>query len=80
VAELHEATRKTLRELARSVALLRSGGRTLDDLPATERALLQAMDKAQRDVFMAELAEAGAEEARSRFRDQLGQWRAQHAG
>jgi hypothetical protein len=80
MAESHEASRQILRELARSVALFRGGGRTLDELPAMERELLQAMDEAQRDVFMAELAEAGAEEARSRFRDQLGQWRAQHVG
>jgi hypothetical protein len=80
MAELHEASKNILRELARSVALFRGSGRTLDDLPATERGLLQAMDEAQRDVFMAELAEAGAEEARSRFRDQLRQWRAQQAG
>lgn len=52
----------------------------LDTLPAAEQELLQAMNEAQRDFFMAALAEAGAEAARSRFRDQLGKWRAQHAG
>ena len=78
MTHLSEATREILQTLARSVVLHRQGGGTLNDLPTAERELLQAMNEAQRDVFMAELAEAGAEQARSRFRNQLGEWRAQH--
>ena len=79
MTELPEATQEILRKLARSVALHRRGGRLLDNLPAAEQELLQAMSEAQRNFFMTELAEAGAETARSRFRDQLSKWRAQHA-
>lgn len=78
MAELPETTRDTLRKLARSVALHRRRGGTLDDLPAAEQALLQALDEPRRDFFMAELAQAGGEEARSRFREQLGAWRSEH--
>src|SRR3712207_8923484 len=49
---LHDAlpisTETVLRELARSVALHRRGGGTLDALPARQQDLLHAMDEAQR--------------------------------
>jgi hypothetical protein len=77
MTKLSEATQEILRKLARSIALHRRAGGMLDGLPAAEQELLQAMNEAQRDFFMAELAEAGAEEARRRFRAQLLQWRAQ---
>jgi hypothetical protein len=79
MTHLPKATQEILRKLARSVALHRRGGGTLDDLPAAEQELLQAMDGLRRDFFMAELAEAGAEAAKSRLRDQLGKWHARHA-
>jgi hypothetical protein len=76
MTNLSEVAQEILRKLARSVALHRQSGRMLDGLPAAEQELLQAMNEAQRDFFMKELAEAGAEEARSRFRTQLAHWRA----
>ncbi len=79
MTQLPEATQEILRKLARSVALHRRSGGTLDDLPAADQDLLQAMDGPRRDFFMVELAEAGAEAAKSRLRDQLGKWHARHA-
>ena len=70
-----EATEAILRELARSVALHRRGGRALDALPARQQELLQAMDEAQRRFFLEELAKADAEAGRDRFRAALGRWR-----
>jgi hypothetical protein len=70
-----EATEAILRELARSVALHRRGGGTLDALPARQQELLRAMDEAQRRFFLEELAKADAEAGRSRFRAALGWWR-----
>jgi hypothetical protein len=67
MAYLAEATAERLRALARSIARHRSGGGVLDDLPAAERDLLQAMDEEQRDFFLAELARAQAQEGRGRF-------------
>ena len=64
-----------LRELARSVALHRRGGGTLDALPARQQELLHAMDEAQRRFFLEELAKADADEGRGRFRAALGRWR-----
>ena len=71
-----EATKEILRTLARSVALHRKGGGALDALPEQQRDLIQAMDEAQRRFFLEELAEAGADEGRRRFRAALGRWRA----
>ena len=75
MAGLPEATKEMLRTLARSVAVHRKGGGALDALPAQQRSLLQAMDEAQRQFFLEELARADAEEGRSRFRAALGRWR-----
>jgi hypothetical protein len=74
-AGLPEATETVLRELARSVALHRRGGGTLDALPARQQDLLHAMDEAQRRFFLEELAKADAEAGRGRFRAALGRWR-----
>ena len=74
-AGLPEATEAILRELARSVALHRRGGRALDALPARQQELLQAMDGAQRRFFLEELAEADAEAGRCRRRAGLGRGR-----
>ena len=74
---LPEATQAILRELARSVALHRRAGGTLDALPARQQELLQAMDEAQRRFFLEELAKADAEAGRGRFRAALGRWRDQ---
>ena len=74
-AGLPEATEGILRELARSVALHRRGGGTLDALPARQQELLRAMDEAQRRFFLEELARADAEAGRDRFRAALGRWR-----
>ncbi len=74
-AGLPEATEAILRELARSVALHRRGGGTLDALPARQQELLQVMDEAQRRFFFDELARADAEAGRGRFRAALGRWR-----
>jgi hypothetical protein len=75
-AGLPEATEGGfLRELARSVALHRRTGGTLDALPARQQELLQAMDEAQRRFFLEELAKADAEAGRDRFRATLGRWR-----
>lgn len=70
-----KATEEILRELARSVALHRRGGGTLDALPARQQELLHAMDEAQRGFFLEELAKADAEQGRGRFRAALGRWR-----
>ncbi|MCW8088289.1 hypothetical protein [Sabulicella glaciei] len=43
----------------------------MDDLPADQRELLQAMSEAQRDFFMHELAVSQAEAGKQRFREQL---------
>jgi hypothetical protein len=72
---LPEATEAILRELARSAALHRRAGGTLDALPARQQELLRAMDEAQRRFFLEELAEADAEAGRGRFRAALGRWR-----
>ena len=72
---LPEATEAILRELARSVALHRRGGGTLDALPARQQELLRAMDEAQRRFFLEELAKADADEGRGHFRAALGRWR-----
>ncbi len=74
-AGLPEATEAILRELARSVALHRRAGGTLDALPARQQELLHAMDEAQRRFFLEELAKADADEGRGRFRAALGRWR-----
>ena len=74
-AGLSEATEEILRELARSVALHRGGGGTLDASPARQQELLHAMDEAQRGFFLDELAKADAEQGRGRFRAALGRWR-----
>ena len=74
-AGLPEATETILRDLARSVSLHRRAGGTLDALPARQRELLQAMDEAQRQLFLEELAKADAEAGRDRFRAALGRWR-----
>ena len=74
-AGLPEATEAILRELARSVALHRRGGGTLDALPARQQELLRAMDEAQRRFFFDELAKADAEAGRDGFRAALGRWR-----
>src|SRR3712207_9459567 len=58
VAGLPEATEGILRELARSVALHRRTGGRLDALPARQQELLQAMDEAQRRVFLGGLGRA----------------------
>ena len=76
---LPEAAEAILRDLARSVALHRRGGGTLDALPARQQELLQAMDEAQRRFFLEELAKADAEEGRERFRTKLGRWRPRQA-
>ncbi len=75
MANLTDETRALLRKLARSVSEHRSVGGVLDNLPADERRLLQAMTESQRQVFMQELAQADAEAGRQRFREQLGKWR-----
>jgi hypothetical protein len=74
-AGLPEATETILRDLARSVSLHRRAGGTLDALPARQRELLQAMDEAQRQLFLEELAKADAEAGRDPFRVALGRWR-----
>jgi hypothetical protein len=74
-AGLPEATETILRDLARSVSLHRRAGGTLDALPARQRELLQAMDEAQRQLFLEELAKADAEAGRDPFRAALGRWR-----
>ena len=78
--DLPEATVEALRALARSVALHRGRGGTLDALPAEQRGLLQALDGPRLRFFMAELAEAGAEAGRDRFRAALGRWRPRTVG
>ncbi len=75
MADLTDETRDLLRKLARSVSEHRSVGGVLDNLPADERRLLQAMTESQQQVFMQELAQADAEAGQQRFRDQLGNWR-----
>lgn len=77
---LPEETRDFLRNLARSVAAHRRAGGVLDNLPATERQLLQAMSEVQRLIFMQELAKVDAEAGKQRFREQLGKWRPRHPG
>ena len=79
MAGLSEATMEILRTLARSVALHRREGGVLDTLPAQHQELLRAMDEAQREVFMEELAKMDAQEGKDRFRAMLGRWRARHA-
>jgi hypothetical protein len=76
---LSEATMEILRTLARSVALHRREGGVLDTLPAQHQELLRAMDEAQRQFFMEELAKVDVQEGKDRFRAMLGRWRAQHA-
>jgi hypothetical protein len=78
--DLPEATVEALRALARSVALHRRRGGTLDALPAEQRGLLQALDGPRLRFFMAELAEADAGAGRDRFRAALGRWRPRAAG
>ena len=79
MAGLTEATMEILRTLARSVALHRREGGVLDTLPAQHQELLRAMDEAQREVFMEELAKMDAQEGKDRFRAMLGRWHAPHA-
>ena len=74
-AGLPEATEAILRELARAVSLHRRSGGALDALPARQQELLRAMDEAQRRFFLEELAKAGAEAGKDRFRTALGRWR-----
>jgi hypothetical protein len=74
-AGLPEAMEAILRELARSVAEHRRGGRALDALPGRQQELLRAMDGAQRRFFLEELARADAEAGRDRFQAALGRWR-----
>jgi hypothetical protein len=74
-AGLLEATEAILRELARSVSLHRRAGGTLGALPARQQELLRAMDEAQRQLFLEELAKADTEAGRGRFRAALGRWR-----
>ena len=74
-AGLPEATEAILRDLARAVSLHRRAGGALDALPARQQELLQAMDEAQRQLFLEELAKADAEAGRDRFRVALGRWR-----
>ena len=76
-AGLPEAAEGILRDLARSVSLHRRAGGTLDALPARQQELLQAMDEAQRQLFLEELAKADTEAGRDRFRAALGRWRDQ---
>jgi len=73
MAEMTDAMQALLRELARSVAGHRG---SLDDLPPRQKEMLQAMDEAQRQVFMDALAQARAEAGRDRFRTSLERWRA----
>jgi hypothetical protein len=75
MADLTQETRELLQNLARSVAEHRRAGGALDNLPATERQLLQAMSDGQRQVFMKELADIDAEAGKQRFRERLGKWR-----
>jgi hypothetical protein len=79
MAYLAEATAERLRALARSVTRHRSGGGVLDDLPAAERDLLQAMNEEQRDFFLAELARAQAQEGGAASRSGWVSKRARHA-
>jgi hypothetical protein len=74
-AGLPEAMEAILRELARSVAEHRRRGRALDALPGRQQELLRAMDGAQRQFFLEELARADAEAGRDRFQAALGRWR-----
>ncbi len=75
MADLPEETRGLLQNLARSVAEHRRAGGVLDNLPATQRQLLQAMSESQQRVFMQELADIDAEAGKQRFREGLGKWR-----
>ncbi|MCB4822421.1 hypothetical protein [Roseicella aerolata] len=79
MASLPEPEEALLRDLARAVARHRRAGGVLDDLPAGQRALLQAMNAPQREVFMAELAAAEAEAGRNGLRSMLGRWQARRA-
>jgi hypothetical protein len=79
MADLPEATRHFLRDLARSVAAHRRAGGVLDNLPADDRHLLQVMSESQRQVFMQALAGNDAEAGKQRFREQLGKWRPREA-
>ena len=79
MAGLSEATMEILRTLARSVALHRREGGVLDTLPPQHQELLRAMDEAQRQFFMKELAKMDAQQGKNRFRAMLGRWRARHA-
>ena len=76
MVEVPDGLRDILRDLVSSVALHRQGGGTLDNLPARQQALLQALDKEERQFFMEELARLDAEAGLSRFRASLSRWRA----
>lgn len=73
MAGLTEAMQALLRDLALSVARHR---KPLDELPAQQQEMLRAMDEAQRQFFMEELAKARAEAGRGRFRASLERWKA----
>jgi hypothetical protein len=72
VANLIRETRGLPRGLARSVAEHRRAGGVPDNLPADGRRLLQAMTESRRQVFLEELAQAGAEAGQQRSREQPG--------
>jgi hypothetical protein len=76
MVEVPEEMRDILKDLVSLVALHRQGGGTLDNLPARQQALLQALDKEERHFFMEELARADAEAGLIRFRTSLSRWRA----
>jgi hypothetical protein len=80
MAEMPEEMRDIVRDLVSLVAQHRQGGGTLDNLPARQQALLQALDKQERQFFMEELARADAEAGLSRFRASLSRWRAAKSG